>query len=71
MKAKDLWEEFIVEVMREDIGFKIPLCGLCGNSGIVDTMTTAKWDNKSVGVKTYCICPNGRTMKNKERLKRG
>ncbi len=66
MKTKDLWEEFIVEVFRPDIGFNIPLCGLCANTGILDTTTTAKWQGKCIGVKTHCICPNGRVMKKME-----
>jgi len=39
-------------------------CGLCGNHGIVDTVgkvfTPA---GHECGVKTFCICPNGRVMK--------
>lgn len=59
----DLCDEFTVHVLREDIGISIPLCGLCGNSGIVNTLTTAKWNDKLVGVCQYCICPNGRKRK--------
>lgn len=62
---KDLWEEFIVYVKNPEIGLEVPLCGLCGNSGVVDTTTTAKcWNNIPTGIKTYCICPNGRVKKN-------
>jgi hypothetical protein len=61
--VKNLWEEFIVEIYNPDLGFEIPLCGLCGNSGIVDTTTTAKWSGKCTGVKKPCICPNGRHKK--------
>lgn len=61
--AKNLWEEFVVKAVNEELGFEIPLCGLCGNSGILDTTTSAKWSNKSVGIKAYCICPNGRARK--------
>ena len=64
MKNKDLWEEFIVEVIRSDIGIKIPLCGLCANTGIIDTYLSAKWEGNPVGVKNaFCICPNGRSLK--------
>lgn len=63
MSKKDLWLEFNTEVMSDAIGLKITLCGLCGNCGIVDTTTTAQWNDKFVGVKTFCICPNGRTLK--------
>ena len=46
-------------------GHKIPLCGLCGNTGIVDTSGTAKSPvgNVFCGIRAYCICPNGRKMK--------
>ena len=60
---KDIWREFDVEVFREDIGFNIPLCGLCANSGIIDTRDSAIWNNKPVGIKGFCICPNGRALK--------
>lgn len=68
MKAKDLWKEFTVYVKHPEIGFDIPLCGLCGNSGYVDTTNTAKcWGNVPAGIKTYCICPNGRSNKKHSR----
>lgn len=39
-------------------------CGLCGNSGTIDTrghvMTPA---GIRVGVRRYCICPNGRALR--------
>lgn len=63
MNDDDLWEEFVVQVFNSELKCKIPLCGLCGNSGIVDTLTTAKWCHQSVGIKTFCICPNGRYLK--------
>ncbi len=69
MKARDLWLEFTVEVMRDDIGLKIPLCGLCTNIGIVDTTTTAVWAGKPAGIQTYCICPNGRARKKTDKSK--
>lgn len=68
MKAKDLWLEFTVYVKSPETGFDIPLCGLCGNSGMVDTTTTAKcWKTVPAGIKTYCICPNGRANKKHKR----
>lgn len=62
MSKKDLWFEFDVEVTRPD-GLKITVCGLCGNTGMVDTTSTAKCFDKPAGIKTFCICPNGRLMK--------
>ena len=49
--------------MREDIGFEVSLCGLCANSGVIDTRKSAKWNGKEVGLIGYCICANGRAMK--------
>ena len=65
MKTKDLWLEFLDEATKSH-------CGLCGNSGIIDTY---KADIKTaaglrVGVRAYCICPNGRIMK-KAKIKGG
>lgn len=37
------------------------LCSLCGNSGIIDTRQSAR---QSAGRLNYCICPNGRAMRN-------
>ena len=55
---QDLWREFLGdEVSRSH-------CGLCGNSGMVDTrgkvFTAAGYE---CGVRTWCICPNGRALK--------
>jgi hypothetical protein len=42
------------------------LCCLCGNHGVIDTrgavFTPAKYDS---GAKVFCICPNGRDLKEK------
>lgn len=59
-KASDLWMEFL--------GGTIPCpnshCGLCGNHGIVDTVgITYTPAGHPCGVRTFCICPNGRVMK--------
>lgn len=63
MKDSDLWEEFVVNVLHPELKIEVPICGLCGNLGIIDTTKTAFIFGISVGVKTYCICPNGRCMK--------
>lgn len=60
---KKIHEEFSVKILREDIGFKISLCGLCGNCGIIDTRNSATWNDKKVGLISYCICENGRALK--------
>jgi len=39
-------------------------CGLCGNTGVVNTLENAITPNGThVGVKAFCICPNGRALK--------
>jgi hypothetical protein len=65
-KRDDRWEEFTVYVETPHLpGHKIPMCGLCGNTGIVDTTGTATTPvgNVFCGIRAYCICPNGRAMK--------
>lgn len=62
MNIKDLWKEFLIESIKDD-GSTVSLCGLCGNSGELDTTNSAIWNSKKVGVKRFCICPNGRFLK--------
>lgn len=39
-------------------------CGLCGNSGVVDTVGKIRTPaGVECGIKTYCLCPNGRAIK--------
>jgi len=64
MKKENIRKEFTVYVMREDIGYNITLCGLCGNSGIIDTRESAIWNGKKIGMIGHCICANGRAYKN-------
>ncbi len=56
----NLWEEFL----GGDGEFPNSHCGLCGNWGFVDTrgevFTPA---GHHCGVLAWCICPNGRGMK--------
>lgn len=60
---KLLWEEFIVFVSIPPLE-KVPICGLCGNTGRIDTRGRAKTATGiDCGVLGYCICPNGRAMK--------
>ena len=40
------------------------LCSLCGNSGVIDTRETAiSGAGVIAGKLNYCICPNGRAMR--------
>jgi len=62
MSIENLWEEYYFELSKDN-GTTIKICGLCGNSGVLNTINSAFWNDKSVGVKRYCICPNGRYLK--------
>jgi hypothetical protein len=40
------------------------LCGLCGNSGVIDNHPGVQSPaGKRVAVRSFCICPNGRRLK--------
>lgn len=47
------------------------LCGLCANTGIIDTTETAI-SPKGIksGGKYFCVCPNGRVMHEVEKKKK-
>ena len=46
------------------------LCGLCANTGIIDTTTTAiSPKGIMAGGKYYCVCPNGRNLQAKAKWK--
>jgi hypothetical protein len=54
----DTWLEFLGPRGVESC------CGLCGNSGIVDTRGKVSSPvGEDCGVRTFCICPNGRVLK--------
>lgn len=48
-----LWLEFVEN----------HLCALCANTGIVNTLGIRSHAGTPSGIRTYCICPNGRAMK--------
>lgn len=62
---KLLWEEFMVEVDCPGYpGIKTSLCGLCGNTGKIDTVGKIQSPaGVSCGIRAFCICPNGRAWK--------
>jgi len=64
--TKELWEEFIVDVKppknMEHLVDSVPVCGLCGNSGIVETNAKTPY-GVPCGIRKFCICPNGRALK--------
>lgn len=54
----DTWLEFLGPPGVESY------CGLCGDSGILDTRGKVRSSaGVDCGVRAYCICPNGRTIK--------
>lgn len=62
--ASELWEEYLVTPGGADIPNGGPICGLCGNSGWIDTRATARSPvGKVCGDIFPCICPNGRSVK--------
>ena len=55
---EDTWLEFLGPPGAQ------ACCGLCGNSGIVDTRGKVKTPRgDDCGVRAYCICPDGRALK--------
>lgn len=43
------------------------LCVLCGNSGVVDTRSSAvSGAGVRPGVRTYCLCPNGQALRKRK-----
>lgn len=64
-----LWEEYQVEVAPpEHLKDKIetmPVCGLCGNTGYIETNAKTTY-GVACGIIKPCICPNGRAIKRKE-----
>jgi hypothetical protein len=54
----DTWLEFLGPPSVESH------CGLCGDSGILDTRNKVHSSTgEDCGVRAFCICPNGRTIK--------
>ena len=60
----NLWEEFIVmKEVKPGMG-AVPMCGICGGTGIFDTRGQAPSPTGvDCGSRNYCICPNGRYNK--------
>ena len=54
----DTWLEFLGPAATPSC------CGLCGNSGVVDTRgKVVSPRGEDCGVRAFCICPNGRAIK--------
>ena len=63
VEANSYGSKYFTSIKFDGIA-EIGFCGLCGNSGIIDTrgraITGAGLD---VGIKTYCLCANGQAMR--------
>ena len=68
-EVDELWKEFLgpdSPYYFEPLGVSMTNvhCGLCGNTGIVDTRGKVMTPNgMPCGVRRYCICPCGRLLK--------
>lgn len=65
MVDNETWNEFMVETPGP-LGFDIRVCGLCGNTGVVDTTKNppiAPYGKPVTAMIRPCICPNGRSVK--------
>lgn len=52
------WEEHYMVEANGVPGY----CCLCGNTGIINTISTARTlDDEWIGKKVFCLCPNGRS----------
>lgn len=73
MDELELWKEYEVDVLPpKDLRDKletIPVCGLCGNTGMIETNAKTPY-GVHCGVHKPCICPNGRKIKEKEAQKK-
>lgn len=68
-EASRVWDEFSFMFewgeCRDGTKINAGCCGLCGNTGIIDTrghLKTPAGANAG-GVRAFCICPNGRESK--------
>ena len=64
----DTWLEFLGPSSVQTRGGRQAYCGLycglCGNSGVVDTRgKVVSPRGEDCGVRAFCICPNGRSIK--------
>lgn len=65
MVNEDTWEEFMVKVPGT-MGFDVSVCGLCGNTGMIDTSKSppvTPYGVTIVPIRKPCICKNGRFIK--------
>jgi len=74
--ATHVWDEFSFMFQWGECsdGTKINAgcCGLCGNTGMIDTRGHLRTPDgaDAGGVRAYCICPNGRYAKRRAGLKK-
>jgi hypothetical protein len=69
LKPEDVWQEFLGPDAPyysdiSPLGAKNVHCGLCGNTGVIDTRLRVLTPlGQPCGVRRFCICPNGRALK--------
>jgi hypothetical protein len=68
--AARAWTEFTFMKKwseHDGVGINAGCCGLCGNTGIIDTRGHAKTPSGDpAGIRAFCICPNGRKAKRRD-----
>ena len=59
------WEDPRVTAywLRHYVNAKTGLCGLCGNTGVVNTVGAISPTGRETGIRTFCICPNGQSRR--------
>lgn len=61
IKLTEYWAANYTTVPTPDC--PIPLCSLCGNTGMIDTTRTARSHGHiNAGRLNWCLCPNGRAI---------
>ena len=64
MKRKTFEEELNDYWAKHYVNRTVLMCCLCGNTGEIDTRQTAVSPaGVKTGMKTFCICPNGRDLR--------
>lgn len=73
--ASKVWDEFTFlfqwSECSDGTAIKAGCCGLCGNTGMIDTRGRLQTPDGSPagGILAFCICPNGRKRKRDAGLK--
>lgn len=64
----DFWDEnYVILVPIPHLNEKVPMCGLCGNSGRIQTNPKRSSGEELGKQEFYCLCPNGVALKEMEK----